>query len=116
MAMVLLLGLVKVLLNLFKMSFWGSFGILLDLGVLCFLVLFPFGIVLGLVTADTGVESKVVDCADDAVPWFRGSGSGRPRIRLNRKTPAHLVVFWGSISSTSLEEVASFGAFQFFSS
>ena len=22
-----------------------------------------------------------------------GSGSGRPRIRLNRKTPAHLVVF-----------------------
>ena len=44
--MVLLLGLVKVPLSLFKMSFWGSFVILLDLGVLCLLVLFPFDIVL----------------------------------------------------------------------
>ena len=44
--MVLLLGLVKVPLRLFKMSFWGCFVILLDLGVLCLLVLFPFGIVL----------------------------------------------------------------------
>ena len=50
------------------------------------------GHVAGLVTADIGVESRVVDCADDAVPWVRGSGSGRPRVRLNRKTTAHLVV------------------------
>ena len=44
--MVLLLGLVRVPLSLFFMSFWGSFSIFLDLGVLCLLVLFPFGIVL----------------------------------------------------------------------
>ena len=50
------------------------------------------GHVAGLITADIGVEGRVVDCADDAVSWVRGSGSGRPRIRLNRKTPAHLVV------------------------
>ena len=41
--MVLLLGLVRVPLSLFKMSFWGSFSIL---GVLCLLALFLFGIVL----------------------------------------------------------------------
>ena len=46
----------------------------------------------GHVAADIGVESRVVDCADEAVSWVRGSGSGRPRMRLNRKTPAHLVV------------------------
>ena len=50
------------------------------------------GHVAGLITADIGVEGRVVDCADEAVSWVRGSGSGRPRIRLNRKTPAHLVV------------------------
>ena len=50
------------------------------------------GHVAGLVTADTGVEDRVVDCADEVVSWVRGCGLGRPRIRLNRKTPAHLLV------------------------
>ena len=50
------------------------------------------GHVAGLVTAVAGVESEVVDCVDDAVSWVSGSGSGRKRIQLNRKTPAHLVV------------------------
>ena len=44
--MALLLDLVRVLLSFSLMSFWGSFSILLDLGVLCLLVLFFFGIVL----------------------------------------------------------------------
>ena len=35
------------------------------------------GHVAGLVTAVAGVESEVVDCADDAVSWVHGSGSGR---------------------------------------
>ena len=93
------------------MSFWGSFSTLLGLGVLYLLVPFPFGIVLlalpaglllgghqdlvmllGLVTAVAGVEGEVVDFAADEVSWVSGSGSGRKRIRLNRKTPAHLVV------------------------
>ena len=50
------------------------------------------GHVAGLVTAVAGVEGEVVDCAADEVSWVSGSGSGRKRIRLNRKTPAHLVV------------------------
>ena len=49
------------------------------------------GHVTGLVTAVVGVEGEVVGCADDKVSWVRGSGPGRKRIRLNRKTPAHLV-------------------------
>ena len=50
------------------------------------------GHVAGLITADTGVEGRVVDCADEGVSCVRGSGLGRPGIRLNRKTPAHLLV------------------------
>ena len=38
----------------------------------------------------------------------------RKRFRLNRKTPAHLVGFSGSISATCVEEVASCGTFQYF--
>ena len=33
------------------------------------------------------------DEVDRDVSWISGSGSGRKRIRLNRKTPAHLVGF-----------------------
>ena len=51
------------------------------------------GHVAGLVTAVAGVEGEaVVDCAADEVSWVSGSGPGRKRIRLNRKTPAHLVI------------------------
>ena len=51
------------------------------------------GHVAGLVTAVVGVAGEaVVDCAADEVSWVSGSGPGRKRIRLNRKTPAHLVV------------------------
>ena len=46
-----------------------------------------------LVTAVAGVGGEaVVDCAADEVSWVSGSGPGRKRNRLNRKTPAHLVV------------------------
>ena len=34
-----------------------------------------------------------VDGAGQEVHWVRGSGPGRKRIRLNRKTPAHLAGF-----------------------
>ena len=45
-----------------------------------------------LVTAIVGVAGEaVVDCAHE-VSWVSGSGPGRKRILLNRKTPAHLVV------------------------
>ena len=51
------------------------------------------GHVTDLVTAVAGVDGDFVDyAADEVVSWVRGSGLGRPRIRLNRKTPAHLVV------------------------
>ena len=51
------------------------------------------GHVAGLVTAVVGVAGRaVVDGAADKVSWVSGSGPGRKRIRLNRKTPAHLVV------------------------
>ena len=43
------------------------------------------GHVAGLSTADIDVEGRVVDCADEVVSWVRGSGSGRPRIRLTEK-------------------------------
>ena len=89
----------------------GSFSILLDLVVLCLLVLslrycaarfacktptwrLPVsGHDPDLVTAVVGVAGEaVVDCAAHEVSWVSGSGPGRKRIRLNRKTPAHLVV------------------------
>ena len=47
------------------------------------------------------------------VPWVSGSGPGRKRIRLNRKTPAHLVGFFDSFSSTCLEEIASCWLFRY---
>ena len=51
------------------------------------------GQVAGLITAVIGVvEEAVVGCAAHEVSWVSGSGPGRKRIRLNRKTPAHLVV------------------------
>ena len=94
------------------MSFWGSFSILQGLGVLYLLVLFPFDIVLldllagpptwrmldsghvvDLVTAAADVGRDVVaGGAFQAVHWVSGSGPQRKTIRLNRKTPAHLVV------------------------
>ena len=51
------------------------------------------GHVADLVAAVVGVAGEAaVDCAADEVSWVSGSGPGRKRIRLNRKTPAHLVV------------------------
>ena len=50
------------------------------------------GHVAGLVTAEVGVVGEVfVDGAAQEVSWVSGSGPGRKRIRLNRKTSAHLV-------------------------
>ena len=50
------------------------------------------GCVAGLVTAEVGVvREAVVGGAAHEVFWVGGSGPGRKRIRLNRKTPAHLV-------------------------
>ena len=47
-----------------------------------------------LVTAVVGVAGEaVVDCAAHEVSWVGGSGPRRKRIRLNRKTPAHLAGF-----------------------
>ena len=49
------------------------------------------GQVVDLVAAYVGVvREDIVDGADQEVHWVSGSGSGRKRIRLNRKTPAHL--------------------------
>ena len=51
------------------------------------------GHVAGLVPAVVGVAGEaLVGCAADEVSWVCCSGSGRKRIRLNRKTPADLVV------------------------
>ena len=51
------------------------------------------GHVAGLVTAVVGVTGEaVVDGVADEVSWVGGSGPGCKRLRLNRKTPAHLVV------------------------
>ena len=67
------------------------------------------GHVVDLVIAVVGVAGEAcVDDAADEVLWVTGSGPGRKRIRLNRRT--------GSISSTCLEEAASCVAFQFLSS
>ena len=66
------------------------------------------GHVVDLVTAaaDIGREA-VADGVGQEVHWVNGSGPGRKRIRLNRKTPAHLAGFYDSFSSTGLEEVES---------
>ena len=50
------------------------------------------GHVAGLIAAVVGaVGEAVVGCAAHEVSWVSDSGPGRKRIRLNRKTPAHLV-------------------------
>ena len=73
------------------------------------------GHVVDLVAANIGaVREAFVDGAAQEVLWVSSSGPGRKRIRLNRKTPALPCGIYGSISSTSLEEVASCGAFQCF--
>ena len=51
------------------------------------------GHVVDLVTVDGGAErDAVVGGAAHEVFWVCGSGPGRKRIRLNRKTPAHLLI------------------------
>ena len=52
------------------------------------------GHVVDLVTADVGaVREAIADGASQEVHWVSGSGRGLKRIRLNRKTPAHLAEF-----------------------
>ena len=76
------------------MCFWDSFGILPGLGVHCLLALWRLpvsGQVARLITARSSDDREVVaDGACWEVHWLSGSGPGRKRIRLNRKTPAHL--------------------------
>ena len=110
--LVLLLGLVKVLLSLFFNELLGLFRCLPGSGraLLAGTLLLRYcatrfacrtptwrlpvsGHVAGLVIAIFGVAGEaVVDCAAHEISWVSGSGPGRKRIRLNRKTPAHLVV------------------------
>ena len=91
----------------------GLFVILLGLGVLCLLALFHFGIVLlGLLAGPQLGGCRILDMLliwlllmmvffwrmllvvlVRGVHWVSGSGPGRKRIRLNRKTPAHLAVY-----------------------
>ena len=52
------------------------------------------GHVVDLVSASFGaVREALVDGAGQEVHWVSGSGPGPKRIRLNRKTPAHLAGF-----------------------
>ena len=52
------------------------------------------GRVVDLVTAGVdAVREAIVDGAGQEVHWVSGSGPGRKRIRLNRKTPAHIAGF-----------------------
>ena len=52
------------------------------------------GQIVDLVAACVGaVREALVDGARQEVHWVSGSGPGRKRIRLNRKTPAHLAGF-----------------------
>ena len=53
-----------------------------------------FGSVSNLVAAYSDAGHRVaVDEVDRDVFWVSGSGPGRKRIRLNRKTPAHLALY-----------------------
>ena len=53
-----------------------------------------FGHVVDLVAAAAGVVQETLADGDrQEVHWVSGSGPGRKRIRLNRKTPAHLAGF-----------------------
>ena len=49
------------------------------------------GHVAGLIAAEVQAAQVDEEVARRDIHWIRGSGPGRKRIRLNRKTPAHLV-------------------------
>ena len=73
------------------------------------------GRVVGLVTAHVGAgREALVDDVGQDVHWVSGSGSGRKRIRLNRKNSCTPRWVYGSFSSTGVEEVESRGSFQYF--
>ena len=65
------------------------------------------GQVASLVTANSGVVQEIVaEGVGREVHWVIGSGPGRKRIRLNRKTPSTPRGFSCSISATCVEEIA----------
>ena len=115
------------------MSFWDFFVILLDLGALLagtlllrysaarFACLTPTwrlpvsGYVVSLVAAPDGAGQKApVDDVGQDFHWVSGSGSGRKRVRLNRKNSCTPRWVYDSFSSTGMEEVESCRFFQFF--
>ena len=63
--------------------------------------------------SDAGHRASVDEAGQD-VHWVSGSGSGRKRIRLNRKTPAHLAGYmihsrpgvWKRLSHVDLSDVS----------
>ena len=73
------------------------------------------GYVVNLVAAHVGAgrEALVADTGQE-VPWVRGSGSGRKRIRLNRKTPAHLAGFMIHSRPRVWKRLSHVGFFQCF--
>ena len=67
-----------------------------------------------LVTAGIEVPGTLgIEVSCQRVHCVRGSGMVKKRIRLNRKNPCTPRWFWDSMSSTSVEEVASCGFFVF---
>ena len=65
------------------------------------------GQVASLVAANSGVVQEVVaEVASQEVHWVSGSGPGRKRIRLNRRTTCTPRGFSYSISATCVEEIA----------
>ena len=73
------------------------------------------GSVVYLVAAHTGARHRAsVDEVGQGVHWVSGSGSGRKRIRLNRKTPAHLAGYmihsrprvWKRLSHVDLSNIS----------
>ena len=67
-----------------------------------------------LVTAVIEVPSTLgIEVSGPRVHCVSGSGLVRKRIPLNTNTPAHPRWFWDSMSSTSVEEVVSYGVFVF---
>ena len=70
------------------------------------------GHVVDLVTVSIGaMQVVIVDGDGHEVLWVSGSGPGQKRIRLNRKTPAHLAGFMVPSRRRFLEETASCWAF-----
>ena len=134
--MVLRLDLVRVPLSFSWMSFWDSFVILLGVGVHYLLVLFSCGVVLlGLLTGPPlgGCQFPVTLLLIWSLPMLvlcgrllltvlvrRFTGlvvlSWTEKISTKQKNSCTPRVFYGSISSTGLEEVASCLTFQFFHS